>query len=349
MNLHINVFCKKTILGILIVLTVILPLSARKVGVLTGLTNPFSMDVDGDRIYIVDGPLTCIYSLTDLHKISQFGKKGEGPGEFMLQPTLNMGCIELELYPDFLTATSIGKLSFFSKDGVFQKEVRTLSPWGSMKPLPKGFVGRGRASRAGIRYNTLKIYESGLDDGREFVHQRGFISPGTELNPYHFAGPFFYIVNGRIYVEYEKDEVRVYDQTGRLIKTIDINRGYQKSAVSARDRDDFRTYLKTEPAWKDHYQDFKSWIKFPDFKPGIKYFYLSEGIICIIRWTGKGDERDLSLYDLQGKLLKNTQAPLIMKDTMMPYPHSFHQGSFYQLIEDPEEEGTWVLYQTSLL
>lgn len=341
-------FMTKAILLSILGIFMLLPLSAQKLGTLTGLTNPFSMDIDGDRIYIVDGPVTSIYALKDLHLIKQFGKKGEGPGEFMLQQTLNMGCIELEIYPDFLTATSISKLSFFTKDGVFQKEIRTLSPWGSMKPLARGLVGRGRSSEAGIRYNTLKIYESGLDEGREFVHQRGFVSPGTELNPYHFSGPFFYIVGDQIYVEYEKDEVRVYDQTGKQVKTIDINQGYQKAAVSARDREDFHTYLKTEPAWRDHYQNFKPLIKFPDFKPGIKYFYMAGQMIFIIRWTGQGDLRDLALFDLEGNLKKNTWAPLIMKDTMMPYPHSFSNGALYQLIENPEEEGTWVLQKTIL-
>lgn len=323
-------------------------LHAQVLGSMSGLTNPFSMDIDGDRIYIVDGPVTSIYALSDLHLIKQFGKKGEGPGEFMLQTTINMGCIELEVYPDFLTATSISKFSYFSKDGTFQKEIRTLSSWGSMKPLTQGLVGRGRTSEGGIRYNTLKIYESGLDEGREFVRQRGFISPGAELNPYHFSGPFFYVVADRIFVEYEKDEVRVYDQAGKQIRSIDINQGYRKAAVSARDQEDFHNYLKTEPAWKDHYHNFKPLIKFPDFKPGIKYFYLADGTIYIIRWTGDGDSRDLALFDLKGKLKKNTRAPLVMKDAMMPYPLAFHQGALYQLIEDPEEEGKWQLHKTSL-
>ena len=47
------------------------------------IINPASITVDNNHIYITDFPSVYIYSLKDCHLIKKFGRRGEGPGEWL--------------------------------------------------------------------------------------------------------------------------------------------------------------------------------------------------------------------------------------------------------------------------
>ncbi len=61
---------------------------AEKLGVLTEVLTPEMIEVSENEIYIVEGSSIFMYSIKDLSFIRKFGKKGEGPGELKVNPSI---------------------------------------------------------------------------------------------------------------------------------------------------------------------------------------------------------------------------------------------------------------------
>ncbi len=126
---------------ILLVLTGVV--FAEKVAILSPLKNPYEIQVDKDRLYITEGPVIFIFSANDFKLINKFGKRGEGPQEFKLNQGNDV--VELYILPDYLQVNSLGRISFFTKDGTFKRVMmNTGGDW--FQPVGKNYLGarRGR-------------------------------------------------------------------------------------------------------------------------------------------------------------------------------------------------------------
>ncbi len=168
------------------------------------------------------------------------------------------------------------------------------------------------------------------------------------MNPLYMAGPAYYVVDDKAYIEKDKDSIYVFDKDGENVSTLDINRGYKKVKLTSNDRTKFLDYFKTSPNFKKSYPIIKRDIQFLDYFPGIKYFYIFDKKIYILRWTKDTLKQEIAVFDLNGKLLKNTVAPCHMKDLIGFYPYTISDGKFYQLVENEEKEGHWDMHVTQL-
>jgi hypothetical protein len=338
---------KKLVLFIIFLMVINL-VYAKKIGILTDVVNPYSISASKGRLYVVDGPVIFIYSLKDLKLEKKFGKKGEGPEEFRINPQINMGSVMLDVYDEFLLVNSLGKISYYSRDGEYKKEIRSTSVWGAFKPLGKKFAGYGVTVKDELRYVETKLYDSDLQKGEGFCLNQVFINIGREVNPFLIHGPAFYTWDNKLYTEKEKDAVEVYDQDGKKIKTLDINQGYKKVAISEKDKKKYLDYFKTEPAFKPIYEEIKKVMKYPDHFPGIKLFYSADKKLYIFRWATQNNKQEIGIFDLNGKLLKNVQVPFYEKDAIFPYAFAIAENILYQLVEDENDEGKWNLFATEL-
>jgi len=112
-------------------------LNGEKAGVLTEVMNPDQLRVAGDRCYILQDEIVFIYSLKDLKLVKQFGKKGEGPGEVMTIPFISNG---LSVPENKLVVDAINKVIFFSRDGVFENELKKKGQVANVLPVGDCFV-----------------------------------------------------------------------------------------------------------------------------------------------------------------------------------------------------------------
>ena len=116
-----------------------------KVAALEEIMNPQTITIDKDQVFITQGAEIFIYSLVDLNIQKALGRRGEGPGEFKLIRHIDGLRIELNIRPDFIFVYSMGKISYFTREGKFKKEFR-VNPGSvrSLNPLGKHFVGMER-------------------------------------------------------------------------------------------------------------------------------------------------------------------------------------------------------------
>ncbi len=320
------------------------PVYGEKVGNITGVISPYIMEVSKSKLYVVDGIFVCIYDLSTLKLEKKIGKRGEGPGEFFVPPQTNMGNVSLDVYDDFMTVTSVGKLSYFSKQGDYIKEIKAGHPWPNLKAIGDKFVGRGSSSEHGINYNTVKIYNSGMNPQQDFIRVKNWFSMGTEVNPFFLPGPQFYVFNNRIYVEKDKDAIAVFDQSGSLLKTLDINQHYDKPRVTAEEKEKWLEFFKGEPAFKDLLPGIKRDLKLPDYFPGIRFFFAPDRELCIFRWTGEPGKLEVDIFDLDGHFIQKSQMPIFMKNIIAPEAIAISDRKIYQLVENEETEGQWDLH-----
>ena len=126
---------KIVIIIIMILILLVTWVQGEKIGVLSEVLKPVSIEVSGDRLYVVEGATFYVYSLKDLGLITKFGKKGEGPGELKVTPLVSNSISALN---DQLFVEGLSKVIYFSKDGRLLKEVKKIGAFSTLKIIPVG-------------------------------------------------------------------------------------------------------------------------------------------------------------------------------------------------------------------
>ena len=143
------------------------------------LIEPNSILVDRQNlhIYIPEATTIYIYDLKNFKLKKQFGKKGEGPQEFLIDVLRGVEELQIDIQTPELMVNSLGKISFFSKkDGSYIREIKSNSRAREFKPLGIGYAGQGMTVQGGVQYRAVNIYDSKLNKIKEVFkvrHQRG--------------------------------------------------------------------------------------------------------------------------------------------------------------------------------
>lgn len=309
---------------------------AGKVAVLPEINKPdVKLVVGNDRIFVVEGPEVYIYSLKDYRLLKKFGKKGEGPREFI-------GRILVYLHPGKIQVNSIKKISFFTLDGTFLKETRATG--GRLfKPLGNRFAGQGNVKENGKNYRTLNIFDSKLKVIKEFCRfedvRQGNVVKGYQ-DPFHFI-PY----DNKIFCAVKRDFIiDVYDDSGKYLYS--IRRDYKKVKVSERDKKRLLNTFK-ERVNERSYQYIKNNIQFPEYLPAIHYFLIDNNRVYVLTNNVKDGKREIIIFDLAGKFLKQVFLEFEIKETIFPDPYTIYDGKRYQLVENLDTE-EWELHVTKI-
>ncbi|UCH93685.1 MAG: hypothetical protein JSV88_25920 [Candidatus Aminicenantes bacterium] len=333
------------LLGFFITVDLIYP---GKAAILTELANPYKMEADNRRLYIAEGASIFIYSLKDYSFIKRFGKQGEGPGEFKVVPNSNMGSVQFDIYPDYLIVHSIGRVSFFTKQGEFIKEMQSPSSAGYYKPLGKGngFVGAAFSRENKSYYRTINVYDPGLKKIKELYRQPAWFNPGKNINLFTLLRGLWFDVSAQIlFIEKEKNRILLFNHKGEPmdsllppIKPLKVTPGKKKELLHV---------LETSARFKAFYQRFKSSIRVPAYYPGIHSLHVGNQKIYVLSWRKKKGKSECLIYDLKKKVWDKMYIPLKEMNALMPYPFTIRNGKLYQLIEAEDTE-KWELHVESI-
>ena len=212
-------------LAVFILILVNLSLFGEKLAQLPDIARPFQLWIDSNRFYVTEGATVFIYSLRDFRLETTFGIEGEGPREFKTPP----GSPGVLLYPldDFLVINSLGKVSFYGKEGSFIKEIRNPAGSAVSSYLPFGsqFVGLDIVALENSSFGyAFNFYNKDLSKTKEF-HRLSFIQRGRMEFP---STPLLFNISGdKIIVAGPPDEFSIYIFDGKGHKTNTIQRNYQ--------------------------------------------------------------------------------------------------------------------------
>lgn len=313
-----------------------------KVIPLLDLLNPTSISLDKDQIYITEGIHIYIYSKKDFSLIKKFGKEGEGPKEFKLFQPGGFPLI-IDVQTDDIIINSLAKISFFTKKGEYQREMKVAVGVfsGAHQPLGSGFAGIGFTQENKTIYRTIHITDENMKKVKDvyriehdFQQGKGF---KVVTNPYAFQ-----TYQNKLFIGWENEFViHLFDEKGTKLNT--INQKYTRFPVAENHKKKILEYYKTDPNTKLIYEALKDQMYFPKLFPAIRNMIIVDQKIYIQTFKQKKNMAEFYILDLKGKLLKKLLLPVKEQNPILIYPYTITDGKIYQLIENLDEE-EWELH-----
>lgn len=327
---------KLFIFALLLALVVVGPAFARKVAVLPDLMNPVTFVVDGDRFFVSEGIHIYIYNLKDFKLLKKFGKEGEGPREF--KAPADRGGLRMTIQPGYIYISTLGKISHFTRDGEYIKEMRnpTLSTF--YHPFGSRHAGMGFAQENQKLFLTVNIFDPALKKIKEIHRQEHFYQRG-KFNPLGQL-PFIIPIEDKIVVAGDIG-IMVFSDKGEKEVTIDYP--FDRLKVKDSHKKEAVNFFKTTPGIKQNFGLFKDIMAFPESFPYFQRTSKGDDKICVQTYKRKDNKAELIIFDLKGKLIKKTFIPLADKNIFESYPYSIHKGKVYQLVENTTGE-EWELH-----
>jgi len=320
-------------------------LHAVKIAELPELMKPQSFSIGNDRIYITEGTSIYIYSQADFRLIKKFGKPGEGPLEFKLNP---FGVpLVASPYRDKIYVSSDAKVSIFSRDGEFIKEYKVL-PFLVFTPFLDRFLATTNTANekkesilAVALYNNKfekekELYISDMKVGRSF-------SLDYPINSFAFTG-----YKDKIYVVIGKEGfvIDVFDKAGS--KLYRVKKNYEPAAVTAEYKKKTLDWFQSNPNFKQYWEFFKNRISFKSKCPAIQDITVTDDRIYVLTYKKEAGNTECIIMDLKGKEQKRVFVPINEMIGMDFYPkYGFYNRAFYKLVENEEEE-VWELHKIDL-
>jgi hypothetical protein len=307
--------------------------AAAEVVLLPDLLNPDGILVDQSQMYITEGTSVFIYSLKDFKLKKKFGKRGEGPQEFMLNPPVPL---IINFDGDDIIVTSVGKMSRFSKDGAFKEENKLGTPLVFyLKSLGKQYTGYGLYPEAGKIYRAVNIYDEKLKKVKEvcrIIHD--FQLPGKGFNallPYAYD-----TYDNKIFVPWKTEFcIDVYDDKGQYLYS--IKQDYKNLEVTETDKQTIINALKTDPSTRTIYEQYIKPVNFPEYFCAVNDIRAADGKLYAFTYKKDNDKTECFIFDIKGKLLKKVFVHLGKKDINEFYPFAVKNGKVYQLLEEEED------------
>jgi hypothetical protein len=311
---------------------------AKKVTVLQEVLAASDIQVDDRYIYITQQARIFIYSTEDFRLLNQFGKKGEGPREFRLSDD-NM--VFLKVQPDYLLVNSVGRLSYFTKLGKYQRErINNAGLW--LAPIGDGYVGIKRVyDNTNTRYRQLWLFNQNLKKVRMVYEEFDGIQPRLRIiEAVTWPSGIFRVHRDTIFVADKENTIYVYNKKG--IKQYEINMSFRRDRITPEVREHYlKYYREDEPYWRERWERLKDWFQFSDYLPVVQYFHVKDGRIYILSHREKDGHPLFYVMDLKGNLIKETYLPLKRGDRRVfnIHPYDINRGILYQIVESEDDDG----------
>ncbi len=328
---------KKLILVLIIMIIYITgSLSSAIVANLDDVMNPEFIIADETQLYVSEGTSVYIYSMKDFKLIRKFGKKGEGPREFI-------GKVQ-RIVPasDYILVNSQGKISFFKKNGQFIREHKTSinSSLGNYFPLDKGYVGGVLSVENRKLFSSVMFFDQQMNKGKTITKFPAGM-PGKLDIFGMIRAVMFYVHKDRVYALNTEGQVSIYDANGREIHKLPLLK--EKTKFTSAHETEIRKLMKKEMGVQQ-YEVAKNFFTFPKYFPELMTLFVEKGRVYLITFQRDQANYTTFIYSTEGKRIKQTTLHLKLRDGIRPYPFFIKDASLYQLIEDEETE-TWMLHQ----
>jgi len=332
---------RKIILFILILMSLIFLSTGftfgKVIATLNEVMNPEFIVLDNERLYVAEKTSVLIYSLKDFKLLKKFGKKGEGPKEFIGR----VG--RIVPVKDYILVNSLGKMSFYSKDGDYLKEKKTGNRNSNFSPLNSGFLGLSITTINKKIYSTICMFDKNLKKGK--ILFKTLFGAGGKIDLFGAVrSSLFYVYKNKIYALNENGEVNIFDELGEKLKTISFSK--EKLKFTKADEKEVRKLLKKEMP-VGQYEALKNLLSFSEFYPELQRIMISNDTVYMISFKREQGKYETYIYDLKGKLIKKTLIKCKLKNGIQPYPFDIKNSKTYQLIENEETED-WELHVNNI-
>jgi hypothetical protein len=338
---------KKKIFNITVLLICTVMVGAQSKYSLPELKKQGSFFLDKNQMYVVEDTTIFIYRLNDFKLVKSFGKKGEGPQEFMLNP--QYGPMFLDVSGDDILVHSFSRLSRFTKKGEFIKEIRLPNPMIFRLTKLGNYLLASRLSQGEKEtMRSLVAYDQEMNAVKELVTIPHEFTSGKGWKVLQ-SNPITFVYQDKLLYGWENIlQLHVMDKSFNKLYT--IKHDIEPVKITAKDQEIIVEYIKTNPRTKPIYEQLKP-ILFPDYFPAMIDAFADNGFLYIQTFEKKGDgdenQYKFHVFDIGGKYLKSIFLSLKMMNPIQSYPTRIRDGYLLQLVENPDTEG-WELYKSKI-
>lgn len=285
----------------------------KKLGEIPDFFKDPRLMVDDTKFYVWDRLLckVCIYSKSDLKKLSEFGGKGDGPQEF------NSVIHAAGLAGDTIYLNSSSKLNFYTNEGVFIRSVKGDMKVYKCKPVGNNIVGyfpgtQPHSKKARVTYilfdNTLKKIKNliELEAMKEKVgltpQKKGLMAITDCYKSVVYKDRIYVAGTGRGFY------FAVFNAEGNML--YEIRKDYKRKKIEEWHRKFLLNHLKRNDrrGWNKMTAEFE--IVFPEYLPAYANFAIDNDMIYVFEYPGtRKPLLDVSIFNLEGKLLRKSSIP----------------------------------------
>lgn len=317
-----------------------LDIQAVQATIMQNVFRPLYMTVGSEAIYIVDEKEIKAFSRQNRTYLHSIGKTGEGPGEFVGFPFP-------QILKDRVLVFSVGKISFFGKDGTLIRERKIPGGAQWVKQVTHNrFVAFQMKPAADDFHITYNLLDERLQTVKELYRGRFILHKDRTRDLFELT--FFDAQGGKIVYAHNDGgfAVDVLNPDGAVHARIRRNDG--RIPFGKADREEMFAFYESHPLYRESFQRMKERIIIPDSFPAIMNCKVADNKIYIITFRVKDKKNECFVYNLDGSLIRRTFIGLIgkspdKKDT----PFAIFGNQLFQLVEDPDDEN-WYLYVSDI-
>lgn len=308
--------------------------------VIENVYRPLYMTVGPRAIYIVDEKEIKVFSKETMAYSHSIGKTGEGPGEFVGFPFP-------QILEDRLLVFSVGKISYFGKDGTLIRERKIPGGAQWVKQVTQNrFVAFQMKPAADDFYITYNLLDDKLSFLKELYKGRFIIHKDRTRDLFELT--FFAAHRGRIVFAHNDGgfAVDILDADGNVHARIRRNDG--RIPFGEADKEEMFAFYESHPLYRESFQRMKKRIIIPDSFPAILNGKVADNKVYIFTFRVKDKKNQCFVYDLDGSLIRRAFVELKgkspdKKDT----PFAISNNQLFQLVENPHEEN-WYLHVSDI-
>jgi len=318
---------------------------ANKAATLSQLMRPDMIAFGNNRLYVTEKHTVYVYSMKDFSFINSFGKEGEGPREFKIAP-FGPPMIAIP-YDDKLYVSSMAKLSIFTKDGKFIKEIKVM-PFSVILPFKDKYVATATSENEKKEsVLSVNLFNEKMEKEKLLYLSDMKVGPSFSfefpLNSFSFP-PYkdrIYLVAGK-----EGFAIDVFDYTGK--KLFRINKNEPTLKVPEEYKKSVLNWFQKDPNYRQAWEFMKDRISFRTHYPAIRDILPKDDRIYVLTYKKQKGNSECIVMDLQGKEEKRVYLPCPDNKGMDYYPkYDIFNRKFYHLKENFDDE-TWELYVTDI-
>jgi hypothetical protein len=355
---------KIVLIIIMILLLLVTRVKGEKIGALTEVLKPGSIEVSKDRLYVVEGATFYVYSLKDLGLITTFGKSGEGPGELKVVPMFSN---RIKALHDKLFAEGMSKVIFFSKDATLLREIRKKGGFTTFKvmPIKENFAAvrmLNPTEKDKKYYLALSLLDPEMNV-KKILYKQEFPEREKDIimvtDSIHFE-----VYKDKLYVEESERGflIEVFDSKGD--KLFEIKKNFTRQTLTEKDKaailknfkeDNFvRMMVKGAGGW----ENFKTTVNFiyPDTFPPIQDITVTDDKLYVSTYNNnkKGDKVKYIVMDLKGNIISTPYMPVPRDSSFLAKTfgrdnrfYGITNGKFYYLMENEDDE-VWEVHAVEI-
>jgi hypothetical protein len=313
--------------------------------ILPDLLKPSMLALTDGKLYVVDGSRVHIYSGEDFRKLTTFGRRGEGPGEFKVNPNVYDNQVVIVPQSDNLFFHNRERFLYFSKNGEYQSEINCHRVFLKAYPFHDGFVALGFKDH----HFVLSLYSSDLKELKE-LYRKPVNNPRkarkrreNKILILHHTRMKYIPGKDKIYLLTGNEfKIQVFNRQG--IRISPIKARYHRLKITDLMKEKIMAYYRSESFWRRSWERVKNRFSIGEYYPAIKTFFLDQQRIYVQTHETRKDLTRIWTFKHSGKLLGRAWVKISRENIMKHYLYTIHNQKLYQLV--PDEADRWQLIIT---